>query len=95
MQEANDAEGVPSLIADPSIRGVWQPQTLALFDVRVTGTDAPSRSQLVVTAILKKKYSKAAGLGRASFPPLVVSVDGVLGRVANFFVKHLAQKTCS
>ena len=27
VQEANDACGVPSLIADLSIRGVWQPQT--------------------------------------------------------------------
>ena len=40
VQEANDAEGVPSLIANLSIRGVWQPQTVALFDVRVTDTDA-------------------------------------------------------
>ena len=42
VQEANDAEGV---IADLSIRGVWQPQTLALFDVSVTDTDGPSHSQ--------------------------------------------------
>ena len=83
MQEANDAEGVPSLIADLSIRGVWQPQTVALFDVRVTDTDAPSYSQRVVSAILssaeeakKMKYSKAAALRRASFTPFVVSVDG-------------------
>ena len=36
VQEANDAEGVP----------------LALFDVRVTDTDASSYSQRVVSAIL-------------------------------------------
>ena len=52
VQEANDAESVPSLIADLSIRGVWQPQTMALFDVRVKDTDAPSHSQRVVSAIL-------------------------------------------
>ena len=70
VQEANDADGVvPSLITDLSIRGVWQPQTVALFDVRVTDTDAPSHSQRVVTAVLssaeeekKKKYSEAAAL---------------------------------
>ena len=45
VQEANDAEGVASLITDLSIRGVWQPQTLALFDVSVTDTDGPSHSQ--------------------------------------------------
>ena len=42
VQEANDACGVPSLIADLCIRGVWQPQTVALFDIRVFDTDAPS-----------------------------------------------------
>eukprot|EP00731_Ephydatia_muelleri_P025770 Em0017g853a len=31
MQQANEAEGVPSLIVDLSIRGVWQPQTVALL----------------------------------------------------------------
>ena len=99
VQEANDAEGVPSLIADLSIRGVWQPQTVALFDVRVTDTDAPSHSQRVVSAILssaeeakKKKYSEAAALRRASFTSFVVSVDGVLGGEASFFIKHFAQK---
>ena len=51
-QEANVAEGVLSLIADLSIRGVWQPQTVALFDVRVTDNDTPLHSQRVVTAIL-------------------------------------------
>ena len=96
MQEANDTEGVPSLIADLSIRGVWQPQTVALFDVRATDTDAPSYSQRVVSAILssaeeakKMKYSEAAALRRASFTPFVVSIDG---REASFFIKHLAQK---
>ena len=69
---------------------------MALFDVRVTDTDAPSHSQRVVTAVLssaeeekKKKYSEAAALRRASFTPLVVSVDGVLGREANFLSNNL------
>ena len=31
----------PPLITDLSIRGVWQPQTVSLFDVRVTDIDAP------------------------------------------------------
>ena len=43
VQEAD----VTSLIADLSIRGVWQPQTVGLFDVRVTDSDAPSHSQRV------------------------------------------------
>ena len=35
VQEANDACGLPALIADLSIRGVWQPQTVALFNICV------------------------------------------------------------
>ena len=34
-----DADG-PGLIADLGVRGVWQPQGEALFDVRVVDTDA-------------------------------------------------------
>ena len=32
----------PFLVADLVVQGVWQPQTQALFDVRVIYTDAPS-----------------------------------------------------
>ena len=74
MQEANDAEGVPSLIADLSIRGVYGSPTVTLFNVCVTDTDALSHSQRVVTAILssaeeekEKKYSEAAALLQTSF----------------------------
>ena len=98
VQEANDACGVPSLIADLSIRGVWQPQTVALFDIRVIDTDATSYSHRDVAAVLssaeeeKIKYCDAAEVRRASFTPLVVSVDGVLGREADHFIQHLAEK---
>eukprot|EP00731_Ephydatia_muelleri_P024359 Em0016g630a len=104
VQEANEAEGVPSLIADLSIRGVWQSQTVALFDVHVTDTDAPSHSQRVVSAILssaeeakKKKYSEAAALRRASFTPFVVSVDGVWVEkqtfLSNILLRNLLVRT--
>ena len=39
VQEANDACGISSLVADLSVRGVWQSQTVALFDIRVIDTD--------------------------------------------------------
>ena len=40
----------------------------------------------------KRKYSDAAEARRASFTPLVVSVDGVLGREAECFIQLLAEK---
>ena len=81
VQEANYACGIPSLFADLSIRGVWQSQTVALLDIRVIDTDAPSYSHWDVASILssaekKRKYSDATEARRDSFTPLVVSVDG-------------------
>ena len=68
VQEADDANGRPALIADLSIRGVWQPQTAALLDVRVIDTNAQSYASHTVDAVLcsaeqekqkKPKYSAA------------------------------------
>ena len=42
----------PALIADLGVRGVWTPQAEALFDVRVTDTDASSYVNRSVTAFL-------------------------------------------
>ena len=33
VREAGNARGIPALIADLGIRGIWQPQTEALFDI--------------------------------------------------------------
>ena len=38
------------------------------------------------------KYSQAVEARRASFSPLVISVDGVLAREARYFVKRMAEK---
>ena len=42
VKETDDSVDSPALIADLSARGVWQPQTVALLDVRVVDTDAQS-----------------------------------------------------
>lgn len=41
-----------TLIADLGVRGVWQPQTEALFDIRVIDTDAQSNAHCSVNAVL-------------------------------------------
>ena len=48
LRESND---VPALIAYLSVRGVWQPQTVALIDVHVTDTNALSHVDKSVEAI--------------------------------------------
>ena len=40
VREASDDSS--ALKADLAVRGVWQPQCDALFDIRVVDTDAPS-----------------------------------------------------
>lgn len=97
VREASEA--TPCLIADLGVRGVWQPQEEALFDVRVVDTDAPSYAARSVTSILasgeaakKTKYHNACALRRAAFTPLVMSVDGILAQEATVFLKRLADR---
>eukprot|EP00731_Ephydatia_muelleri_P015411 Em0008g1131a len=97
--EADDSSSRPAFIADLSIRGVWQPQTVALLDVRVIDTDAHSYASHTVDAVLcsaeqekKRKYSAAVEERRASFTPFVVSVDGVLGHDAQHLMKRLCDQ---
>ena len=51
VQEADEANGTPALIADLSIRGVWLPQTAALLDVGVVDTDTQSYASHTVDAV--------------------------------------------
>ena len=101
VKEPNDREKVPALVADLSVRGVWQLQATTFFDVRVVDTDANSYLHRDVGAVLssiehtkKQKYSQAAETIKynASFTPFVVTADGALGLEAKTFVRHLAEK---
>jgi hypothetical protein len=98
VRDANNSSDTPALVADLSIRGVWIPQAEALFDIRVTDTDAQSYRNLSPSDVLstaenekKKKYLDACTIRRATFTPLCISVDGMLGREANVFVKRTAE----
>ena len=67
-----------------------------MFDIRVVDTDArsyrahSSRDVLGSAEVEKKrKYLQACQDRQATFTPLCVSVDGMLGSEAEFFVKRL------
>ena len=69
-------------MTDLGMRGVWQPQTEALFDIRVIDTDAQFHVRRTVAAVLssaerekKRKYTQASQAHRVSFSPFVLSVD--------------------
>ena len=84
IREADIITGSPALVADLFARGVWDRQSAASFDIRVTDTDAPSYLNRNPMSILvsaenekKSKYSTACEERHISFTPLVTSVDGV------------------
>ena len=53
MREADSEAGTPALVADLVVRGVWIPQTEALFDIRVTDTDTQSYSNQSLKEVLQ------------------------------------------
>ena len=80
------------LIADLAVRGVWQRQCTAMFDVRILDSDSPSYSnkspQSVVAAAeieKKRKYSAACESHHCSFTPLCFTIDGLMGKESKSF----------
>ena len=67
VREANDTAGIPALVADLGVGGVWQHQADALFDIRVIDTtDTQSYLSRPISYILssaetlkKRKYQEA------------------------------------
>ena len=59
--------------------GATESQTEALFDIRIVDTEVEK----------KHKYLQACQDRRTTFTPLCVSVDGMLGFEAEFFIKRL------
>ena len=99
VREAETQVGDSGLRLDLGVRGVWQPQAEALFDFKVIDTDAPSYSNHSPESILesgaqdkKRIYKQAVEVRRGTFTPFVTSVDGLLHREAEHFLKRMA--TC-
>ena len=92
----DNSDGVDTLIADLYARGVWEPQADALFDIRVVDTDAqPYRActpqDVLHTAEGEKKHKclQTCQNHRATFTPLCVSINGMLGRPQPIMLKIL------
>ena len=102
VREGDPASDDPGLRLDLGIRGVWQPQVEALFDICVIDTDAPSYRRRSPVSILdsgavekKRVYRSAVEDRRGNFTPFVLSVDGLLQREASHFVKHQSANLAS
>jgi hypothetical protein len=90
-------DGDKGLRADWGVRGFWEPQRQALFDVCILNADSVSLVNLPLQTIFevrcnKKKhdYSEAAEARRASFTPFIATCDAVLERNAENYLKRLA-----
>jgi len=93
----DSSDGTDVLIADLCVHGAWEPHTEVLFDIRVVDTDARSYHthnphDVLSTAKGEKKckYLQACQDQCATFTLLCVSVDGMLGSEAEFFVKRMS-----
>ena len=82
---------------DLLLRGFWTTSSDCIIDVRVTDLDGKSNLTKDPIKVLarqvrekKRKYLTACLEQRRTFTPFVVSVDGLLGREAQFFIKRLA-----
>jgi len=95
--QESDNNGENGLRADWGVRGFWQPQRHALFDVCILNADTPSLAQLSIEAIFENRrnmkrrtYSNAAEARRASFTPFIATCDAVLDKEAEGYLKRLA-----
>ena len=82
---------------DAGVHGFWQRQRMAIFDVRITDTDARSARGRDYTKVLaaqekekKTKYLQSCLQMRKDFTPLVYTVDGIAGREARNAERKLA-----
>ncbi|KAL1448457.1 hypothetical protein WDU94_000540, partial [Cyamophila willieti] len=99
VKEPIISEVPPGLRGDLAVRGPWEAQREALFDIRVIDTDAPSYASRSVKSVIsgaeeekKRKYNTACEARHATFTPLVTSVDGVLGEQFQSFVNVLSER---
>ena len=88
-----------ALIGDVSARGVWNPQSMAVFNIRVIDSDAPSYLSRTPDAVLlsaerekKLKYNETCELKHASFTSLCITINGLLGNEMKHFLSRLADK---
>ena len=97
LQESNENEDLEGLRADWSVRGFWDSQRTALFDVCIFNADASSLKNQPLQSVFnakknmkKSKYCKAAAARRASFTPVIASCEAILDNEAEIYVKRLA-----
>jgi len=97
-QNNSTAEAVPpEYRGDVAAHGFWERGTTAVFDIRITDTEAPSYRRMDPAKVLKKhekekkdKYLEACLARRRQFTPLVFSVDGLRSKETDAASKRIS-----
>jgi hypothetical protein len=96
---AQGAAPQPETRGDVAVHGFWRRGATAIFDIRVTDTDAPTYRGMDPHKVLAKhekekkdKYLEHCLARRRHFTPLVFSVDGLRGTEADAASKRLASR---
>ncbi len=99
-QRARDGAS-DGLVADFSVRGVWEQNRDCLFDTRIIHAGSPGRvdqnisyRNTINTAARQKveKYKVAAEERRATFCPLVITVEGIAHVSFQAFLRRVAAR---
>ena len=97
--DGNPTWSQAELRGDVAANGFWTRGTVAIFDVRVTDTDAASNASTDPAKVLKRheaekkrKYGHRCEQSNRHFTPLVYSVDGLEGGEARAARKRLASR---
>jgi len=87
----------PELRGDIAAHGFWKRGTTAIFDIRITNTNAASYRQMEPSKVLahhehkkKAKYNALCLMCHRDFTPLVFSVDSMQGKEATAAIKRVA-----
>ena len=79
------------------MRGFWEFQREALFDIRILNADAPSYLTKDLVFLFnaardekKTKYNDAAESRRATFTPVIATCDGIFDHEAIAYMKRLS-----
>jgi hypothetical protein len=104
-RDSTESEGtagvvvLPETRGDVAVHGFWRRGATAIFDIRVTDTDAHTYRALTPRKVLAKhekekkdKYVEHCLARRRHFTPLVFSVDGLRGIEAEAASKRLASR---
>jgi len=93
----SDSDGKGGLRLDWGVRGFWEFQREALFDIRIINADATSYCTSLIQSLFddarnekRSKYGPAAEDRRACFTPILATCEAIFDHEAIVYMKRLA-----